>query len=64
MNFRDRAPHLGWLAASLLSWRPDEFWQATPTELLNALRSPDAPDGAAAPSRDLIEQLMERDRDE
>ena len=31
--FGQRAAELAGLAASLLGWRPDEFWDATPDEL-------------------------------
>lgn len=50
------------LAASLLGWRPGEFWSATPAELAMALGPPD--DGAATaspPTRDMIARMMERD---
>lgn len=61
MSFRSKAPQWGWLAAATLGWRPQEFWQATPAELSNALANPNASEGYAPPSRDLIEKLMERD---
>ena len=51
------------LASRLLNWRPAEFWSATPAELTAALRDPETHTlSAAAPSRDLISQLMERDQ--
>jgi hypothetical protein len=37
MTFGERAVELASLAASLLGWRPDEFWNATPDELAAAL---------------------------
>ena len=61
MSFRDAAPEWGWLAARALGWRPAEFWQATPSELLTALVDPRGGSGQHAPSRDLIETMMERD---
>lgn len=61
MTFSDAAPRWCWLAASALGWRPAEFWQATPSELCCALRHPEDQSGTAAPSRDLINTMMERD---
>ena len=49
------------LAAQLLGWRPAEFWSATPGELAMALADPRGSEADAAPSRELIEYLMERD---
>ncbi|MDJ0642786.1 MAG: phage tail assembly chaperone [Erythrobacter sp.] len=51
------------VAARLLGWSPNEFWQATPEELLMTLRDPEPPGMSAGPSRELIAQLMERDKD-
>lgn len=50
------------LAARLLGWRPDEFWQATPAELAMIL-APE--DGVLAPSFDRadLQRLMEQDHD-
>ncbi|MEM7688586.1 MAG: phage tail assembly chaperone [Pseudomonadota bacterium] len=48
-------------AARALGWRPDEFWRATPSELVGALSDPLGEQVQAPPSRDLITQLMERD---
>lgn len=61
--FADCWPPWCSLASRLLNWRPAEFWSATPAELIAALRDPETNSlGAAAPSRDLISQLMERDQ--
>lgn len=35
--FTDHAARLAGLAALLLGWRPDQFWQATPAELAGVL---------------------------
>lgn len=35
--FGERAVVLAGLAARLLGWRPDEFWNATPAEMAAAL---------------------------
>lgn len=36
-TFGNRAAELAGHAASLLGWRPDEFWESTPAELACAL---------------------------
>ena len=40
MKFGENAERLWGLAAAVLGWRPDEFWNATPAELASALRTP------------------------
>lgn len=45
------------IAARLLGWRPDDFWNATPAELAGALAEPM---GVGSPARDQIEALMTR----
>lgn len=52
------------LAARLLGWRPAEFWNATPAELVMALAAPDDAATLPPPSRELIESMMERDADD
>jgi hypothetical protein len=52
------------LAAQLLGWRPAEFWNATPAELVMALADPASPDPACPPSREAIARMMERDTHE
>jgi uncharacterized phage protein (TIGR02216 family) len=37
MIFGERAAELAGFAASLLGWRPAEFWESTPAELATAL---------------------------
>ena len=37
MRFGERAALLSGMAARLLGWRPEEFWQATPAELAAVL---------------------------
>lgn len=49
------------LAAQLLGWRPAEFWQATPAELISAMREPNSAGLSAGPSRAVIEAMLERD---
>jgi uncharacterized phage protein (TIGR02216 family) len=36
-RFGERAAELAGFATSLLGWRPDEFWSATPAEFATAL---------------------------
>lgn len=62
--FGDAAMRWGALAARLLGWRPDEFWNATPTELAMALAAPDDPTTPPPPSREMIARMMERDADD
>ncbi|MEO1221966.1 MAG: phage tail assembly chaperone [Pseudomonadota bacterium] len=49
------------MAAQWLGWCPEDFWQATPSELRRALTAPETPMSGLAPSRDTIEQMLERD---
>lgn len=49
------------ITARHLGWRPGDFWTATPRELALAIRDPDAVATPAAPSRELIAEMMERD---
>ena len=57
-SFGEAAVGLCGAAATLLGWRPREFWAATPAELAAALGQM-APD-ADAPERDVIEALKRR----
>lgn len=53
-------PVLAHAASRTLGWRPDEFWTATPAELVMALVEPGTT--ATAPlTRDDILELIERD---
>lgn len=47
------------VAARGLGWTPDQFWSATPAELLGALADP-VPQGATL-ARDELTRLMEAD---
>ena len=58
----ETAVRLCGVAATLLGWRPREFWEATPAELAAALGQV-APD-VDAPERDVIEALKRRFPDE
>lgn len=59
-EFGPGASQLAGLAARLLGWRPDEFWNATPAELVACFADDDT---ANPPSRDEIHAMMERERD-
>ncbi len=61
-TFGEAAVRLCGAAATLLGWRPSEFWDATPAELAAALGQV-APD-VDAPERDVIEALRRRFPDE
>jgi hypothetical protein len=52
------------LSARLLGWRPAEFWQATPAELMMAMADPSDPANLSPPSREIIARMMERDAHE
>lgn len=47
--FSQSAGRLAGLAGALLGWRPDEYWSATPTELMAILAAmtPDTPSASA-----------------
>lgn len=59
MSFGEGALRLCGLAARLLGWRPDHFWQATPAELA-AVLAPFDPHARPLCRADLA-RLMERD---
>lgn len=56
------ASALSWssISARVLGWCPDQFWRATPAELLTSLCDPGRA-REAGPSRAFIIELMERD---
>lgn len=57
MTFADCAVRAAGIAARL-GWRPDDFWAATPADLLNALEPPPGDEALGAAE---LRQLMERD---
>ena len=59
MTFGDAAAKLAAQTALTLGWRPDDFWNATPAELLGILQAV-AGDGEAPPSADTVHRLMMR----
>ncbi|PEQ14678.1 hypothetical protein B2G71_00435 [Novosphingobium sp. PC22D] len=56
-------PGLSGLAARLLGWRPDTFWNATPAELAAALGIGMDPASPGAIDRATLQRLMEHDHD-
>jgi hypothetical protein len=60
-NFAATARRWNRLAARLLGWRPDDFWSATPAELVMALAEPGESEASLPPTRELIARMMERD---
>ena len=56
--FGPRAQRLARLAARVLGWRPAEFWNATPAELVAILLDDTAP---AALTRADLTKMMEQD---
>ena len=55
--FGAAAARLSGVAAMLLSWRPDEFWNATPAEFALALQLPAHGEG---PDRATVEALRQQ----
>jgi hypothetical protein len=60
-TFAARAGRLAGIAARLLGWRPDDFWNATPAELA-AIFTADDESGADPLTRGELAALMEQDR--
>ncbi|MEL7199858.1 MAG: phage tail assembly chaperone [Pseudomonadota bacterium] len=59
--FGDATPFWGSIASRALGWRPTEFWQATPQELVASLGSPSGATTTAPPSQETIRKMIERD---
>jgi hypothetical protein len=57
MTFGEVAGKLAAQTALTLGWRPDDFWNATPAELLGILHAL-AGNAQAPPSSDEIQELM------
>jgi uncharacterized phage protein (TIGR02216 family) len=57
--FSEAAARLAGLAGALLGWRPDEFWRATPAELMAVLVALNGGAGAAPVSREELARLKE-----
>lgn len=58
MSFGEAAARLSSAASMLLGWRPDEFWNCTPAELMLALGLVE--ERADGPDRQTIEALKRR----
>lgn len=63
-SFTDAATRWCSLSARMLGWRPPDFWNATPAELVMALTDPAEPACPFPPSREMIAKMMERDAHE
>ena len=61
-TFGAGALRLAALASRTFGWRPDEFWAATPAELLTALGRA-APDPGTLLDRATLQRLMDLDND-
>lgn len=61
-RFGEAAARLCAVAASLLGWRPNDFWNATPAELSTALMPPTEPFELVEPEQ--IAALRQRFPDE
>lgn len=59
-NFGEAASRLAGLAAQALGWRPNEFWNATPSDLGLSLRTPEA--DADSITRTELNSLLENER--
>lgn len=59
-GFAELALVLSGLAARQLGWRPDEFWRATPAELVAALAPPAGSDPLPL-DRATLQRMMEQD---
>lgn len=55
MQFGERAAELAGFAASLLGWRPSDFWASTPAELATALGQENG--SAEQISREAVDRL-------
>ena len=60
-DFAAGAARLAGLIPRVFGWRPDEFWNATPTELAAILAPDDAGHGDPL-SRPELDRLLERER--
>jgi hypothetical protein len=61
-TFAAGAARLAGVIPSLLGWKPDDFWNATPAELAAIFTAPDRPD-AKPLTRGELAALLEHDRD-
>ncbi|MFN3620889.1 phage tail assembly chaperone [Sphingorhabdus sp.] len=59
MTFGEAAGKLAAQAVLILGWRPDDFWNATPAELLGILQAITS-DGETPPDQEAIYKLMKR----
>lgn len=59
MSFTETARLLAGQTALLLGWRPDEYWNATPAELMAILNAMPRPEDDAADGS-MLSALMEQ----
>ena len=59
-RFGQAASTLAGIAARALGWRPDEFWNATPADLVLALSDPQS--STETVTRNELNQLLEQER--
>lgn len=59
MKFTDNAAQLAGQAALAFGWRPSDFWDATPTELMTIILAM-TPSDTSPPTNEIITQLMEQ----
>lgn len=59
MSFSDVARRLAGQTALLLGWRPDDYWNSTPAELLAVLNAMPRPDEGAADGLMLSALMMQ-----
>ncbi|MEQ1552100.1 phage tail assembly chaperone [Sphingorhabdus sp.] len=59
MSFAETARMLAGQTALLLGWRPDDYWNATPAELMAILNTMPRPDEDAADSS-MLSALMQQ----
>jgi Phage tail assembly chaperone protein, TAC len=59
-TFCECAGRLAGMAGALLGWRPDEFWRATPAELIAVVRAlaPGAGEGLAPGEFERLKEMF------
>jgi uncharacterized phage protein (TIGR02216 family) len=61
--FGENAERLSSVAAALLGWRPDEFWNATPAELATVLQPPTSGEGADRATLEVLRRQFPDDEE-
>ncbi len=60
-TFAAQAQSLAAIAGGRIGWSPQTFWDATPSELVMTL-APPSPPNDAPPSRQSIQDMIEREQ--